>query len=198
MKNQNTEKVSAILSDEKIIELYWERDERAISATDAKYKSFLLTIAYNIIHDDLDCEECLNDTYLGAWNSMPPSKPAVLPAFLSVIMRRHAINRYNANMRKKRVPSEMTDSLSEMEDVISHSQTLEDEMAALELANILNSFVRSLSSRQRYIFIGRYYFAEPIDSIANDLGVSKSTVNKEIATIKTALKENLEREGYVL
>ena len=88
MKLQDKKTVRAPISDGEIIELYWQRDERAIEETDLKYRNFLYTVAYNIVRDTLDCEECLNDTYIGAWNSMPPSRPDVLKAFLTVIMRR--------------------------------------------------------------------------------------------------------------
>ena len=97
-----------ILSDEEIIALYWDRDESAIAQTDIKYKKFLLSVAYNIVFDDQDCEECLNDTYIDAWNSMPPSKPALLQAFLATIMRRTAIDRYKSRKRQKRIASELT------------------------------------------------------------------------------------------
>lgn len=198
MKNSNMELSKKPVSDADIVELYWQRNERAIKETDIKYKNFLMSIAYRIIRDELDCEECLNDTYLGAWNAMPPTRPSILPAFLSTIMRRCAVNRYNAAARKKRIPSEMTESLSELEGCITDAPSLEDDIAASELGIVLNRFVRSLAQRQKFIFIGRYYYAESIDTIASELGVSKSTVNKEIAAIKAALKETLEREGYTL
>ena len=86
----------AAMSDEQIVELYWRRDERAIRETDRKYQHFLLTVAHNILRDAQDCEECLNDTYLGAWNAIPPARPKVLQAFLATIMRRTAIDRYKA------------------------------------------------------------------------------------------------------
>ena len=88
------------MKDEKIIELFFARDEKAIEETDLKYKKYLLSVAYNIVHDRRDSEECLNDTYLGAWNAMPPSKPSVLKAFLTTIMRRISIKRYHSNLRK--------------------------------------------------------------------------------------------------
>lgn len=198
MKKTTAELSKKIASDEEIVELYWQRNERAIKETDIKYKNMLMSIAYRIIRDELDCEECLNDTYLGAWNSMPPTRPSVLPAFLSTIMRRCAVNRYNAAVRKKRIPSEMTESLSELEGCITDTPAPEDDTAAVELGVVINSFVRSLEKRQRYIFIGRYYFAESIDTIASELGISRSMVNKEIAAIKEALKKKLESEGYVL
>ena len=185
-----------ILSDEEIIALYWDRDEQAISRTDEKYKKFLLSVAFNIVFDDQDCEECLNDTYIDAWNSMPPSKPALLQAFLATIMRRTAIDRYKSRKRQKRIASELTVSLSELEEIIADERDSSAETD--ELARLLSDFVRSLSDRRMYIFMSRYYFARPIGEIASLLCCSESTVNKEIAAIKRELKEKLMKEGYTL
>lgn len=185
-----------ILSDEEIIALYWDRDEQAISRTDEKYKKFLLSVAFNIVFDDQDCEECLNDTYIDAWNSMPPSKPALLQAFLATIMRRTAIDRYKSRKRQKRIASELTVSLSELEEIIADEGDSSAETD--ELARLLSDFVRSLSDRRMYIFMSRYYFARPIGEMASLLCCSESTVNKEIAAIKRELKEKLMKEGYTL
>ena len=187
-----------IMSDEQIVKLYWQRDEQAIRETDIKYKSFLITIAYNVVHDINDSEECLNDTYIGAWNSIPPSKPISLQAFLATIMRRTAIDCYKAKNRQKRVASELSVSLSEVEDFIADNSDMYCEIDAKELGRVISDFVRSLSERRMYIFMSRYYFARPITEITKRLGCSESTVNKEIAIIKRELKEKLEKEGYAL
>ena len=196
MELQNKQTAKVPMDDEKIVELYWERDEKAIEETDFKYKKYLLSIAYNVLHDRLDCEECLNDTYLGAWNAMPPSRPNVLKAFLTTIARRIAIKRYHSNVRQKVIPSEMTVSLSELEDFMADDGDVDSELDAERLGRVISGFVRSLSERRQFIFMSRYYVADPIDTIAGDLGVSRSTVNKEIAAIKRGLKEKLESEGY--
>lgn len=184
------------ISDEKIIELYWSRDEKAIEETDLKYKKYLFSIAHNIIADRLDCEECLNDTYLGAWNAMPPSRPQVLKAFLTTIARRIAIKRYHGNLRKNKIPSEMTVSLSELEDFLANDDDVDADFDAERLGRIISEFVRSLSERRQFIFMSRYYLADPIDTIASDLSLSRSMVNKELAAIRSALKEKLESERY--
>ena len=185
-----------ILSDEEIIALYWDRDEQAISRTDEKYKKFLLSVAFNIVFDDQDCEECLNDTYIDAWNSIPPSKPALLQAFLATIMRRTAIDRYKSRKRQKRIASELTVSLSELEEIIADES--DNSAQTDELARLFSDFVRSLPDRRMYIFMSRYYFARPIGEISSLLCCSESTVNKEIAAIKRELKEKLMKEGYTL
>ena len=107
------------LEDNEIIELFWSRNESAIDETDIKYGKYLLAIAFNILNDTLDSEECLNDTYLSVWNSIPPTRPNILRAFLTTVMRRVAVNRYHSNSKKSAVPSEMTHSLSEMEYFLS-------------------------------------------------------------------------------
>lgn len=191
-------KQAATMSDEQIVALYWQRDEQAIRQTDIKYKKFLLSVAYNIVHDVCDSEECLNDTYIGAWNAIPPARPTLLQAFLATIMRRTAIDCYKARKRQKRVASELTVSLSEVEDFISVDDDMYSQTDAKELGRVISNFVRTLSERRMYIFMSRYYIARPIKEIARLLGCSESTVNKEIALIKRGLREKLEKEGYVL
>ena len=188
-------KSKSTMSDEQIVELYWQRNEQAIKETDIKYKSFLLSVAYNIVGDTRDSEECLNDTYISAWNAMPPARPTLLQAFLATIMRRTAIDRYKARKRQKRVASELTVSLSEVEEFIADDDGY-SEVNAKELGRVISDFVRALPDRRMYIFMSRYYFARPIKEIARLLKCSESTVNKEIAAIKRDLKEKLEKEGY--
>ena len=196
MELQNAQR--AIMSDEKIIELYFKRDEQAIAQTDIKYRNFLLSIAYNIVHDTCDCEECLNDTYEDTWNSIPPARPSLLQAFLAAIMRRTAIDLYKTKTRQKRISSEFTVSLSEIEDFISSRDDTFSSVDANELGRVISDFVRSLSERKMYIFMSRYYIFRPINEIAKLLGCSESTVNKEIASIKKQLKEKLKEEGYTV
>ncbi|MBQ1206739.1 MAG: sigma-70 family RNA polymerase sigma factor [Clostridia bacterium] len=184
------------LDDESIIELYWQRDEKAIEETDIKYRKYLFSVAYNLLYERLDCEECLNDTYLGAWNAIPPTRPNALKAFLTVIVRRIAIKRYRRNLKKSNVPSELTVSLSELEDIVVGDEDIASDFDADRLGRVISDFVRSLSERRQFIFVARYYAAEPIDSIANNLKLSRSMINKELAAIRTALKEKLESEGY--
>lgn len=186
--------VTLPLSDDKIIALYWARDEKAITETDRKYKNYLYSVARNIVHNAPDCEECLSDTYLSAWNAMPPTMPKVLKAFLTAITRRIAINRYHKNQRH----SEMTVALSELEGILSDSEDVSAQIDARELGRVISEFLRSLPQRRRFIFISRYYMAEPIDAIAKQAQLSRSMVNKELAAIRKALKEKLESEGYDL
>lgn len=193
MKFQSRQTV--IMSDEQIIELYWQRNEQAIKETDVKYKKFLLSVAYNIVRNTYDSEECLNDTYIGVWNAIPPARPTLLQAFLATIMRRTAVDCYKKRNRQKRVRSELTVSLFELENVISDNDVY-SEIDAKELGRVISDFVRSLPERRMYIFMSRYYFARSIREIAKLLRCSESTINKEIASIKSDMREKFEREGY--
>ena len=190
-------KANSVMSDEKIVNLYWQRDEQAIKETDIKYKKFLLSVAMNIVHDMCDSEECLNDTYIGTWNAIPPARPVALQAFLGSIMRRTAIDRFRANKRQKRIASEFTVSLSEIEDFIADDGDMTAEIETKELAKTISNFVRSLPDRQMFIFVSRYYIADPISTISKELGCSVSTVKREIEAIKIGLKKHLESEGYL-
>ena len=194
MELQRNQSNKSAISDESIIALYWNRDESAIEETDLKYKNYLYSVAYNIVHGSLDCEECLNDTYLATWNAIPPSKPNVLKAFLTAITRRIAINHFHSNMRH----SEMTVALSELEDFLTDGESVDSQFDAIELGRVISDFVRLLPERRRFIFMSRYYAAEPIDTIAKELDLSRSMVNKELAAIRKALKEKLASEGYFL
>lgn len=198
MELQKRPAVKTPLSDEQIIALYFARDERAIEETDFKYKKYLFSVAYNVLYDPACCEECVNDTYLGAWNEIPPTRPRVFKAFLAVIARRCALKRYRSANQVGAIPSEMTLSLSELEGVVTDGEDTERAFDARELGRVLSDFVRALPERKQFIFIGRYYMAQPIDKIAKDLSRSRSSVNKELAAIRAALKEKLESEGYTI
>ena len=186
------------LPDEAIVTLYWNRDETAIEETDFKYKNYLFSVIRNLLNDPMDCEECLNDTYLGTWNAIPPTKPAVLKAFLTTVARRAAIKRYHKARKKTAIPSELTVSLSELEEFLSDGGEAESDLDAAALGKVISEFLYSLDKRKRYIFMSRYYVAAPIERIARELNVSRSTVNKELAAIRKSLKEKLESEGYRL
>ena len=188
------QRVNMPLSDDEIIALYWAREEKAITETDVKYKNYLFSVARNILQAQPDCEECLNDTYLAAWKAMPPAMPKVLKAFLTTIIRRIAINLYHKNQRH----SEMTVALGELEGILSDSEDAGAQLDAKELGKIISDFLRSLSQRRRFIFISRYYMAEPITAIAKQVQLSSSMVNKELAVTRRALRKILESEGYQL
>ncbi len=193
---QNTTSVSIEnLSDEAIIELFWQRQEKAIQATDQKYGKYLFTIAYNIVKNNMDCEECLNDTYLGTWNSIPPKRPTVFQSFISKIMRTQALIRFRRNAADKRIPSEMVSSLEELDECMAYSPSVEEEYIVGELSRVLNIYLHSLTDRQAFIFICRYYYSDNAEHIGFMLGISKNTVFRELLAIRQGLKECLEKEG---
>lgn len=193
----NTEnQKSTVLSDEKIVDMYLKRDENAIFHSDLKYGKYLFSVSYNILHDKLDSEECVNDTYLGAWNSIPPNKPQSLRAFLLTIVRRISINKYHKSTKKSSIPTDMTVSLSELEDFVSCDDSVESYFDAKRLGEVISEFVRNLPPRRQYIFMSRYYVADSIETIAKELNLSRAMIKKELATIRAALRETLEREGY--
>ncbi len=189
------EEPKTILADEQIVELYWQRDEKAISHTDTKYGQYLFRIAYNILHDRLDCEECQNDTYNGIWNAIPPTRPTVFPAFITQIMRNIATERYKYKMSKKRVPTELTVSIEELNDALRSDESVESEVQAEEVGKMISDYVRTLTKRQRFIFMGRFYIADTVESIAEELEISVPTVYRELDKIKQGLKVYLERNG---
>ncbi len=196
MKKTDTPDTRPLLEDQKIIDLYWQREESAITETDRKYGKYLMTIAYNILHNDPDSEECLNDTYLGTWNAIPPAKPTLFQVFLSKIMRNTAVVRYKKNHAQSRVPSEMTVSLDELEQYIPYEPSAEDDYDVYRLSRLLSDYLRKMSEKRAFIFICRYYCADRISDIAAMLHVSESTVYRELDEIKKGLREILIKEGY--
>ena len=195
-QNEQYKKGGAGIADEKIVELYWARDERAIKETDVKYGKYLFTIAYNILHDRLDCEECVNDTYLGTWNSIPPARPTVFHVFLSRITRNISINRYKKEHAAKRIPGELLVSLEELEESAPLPSMEEDDEAVRLLSRIFNEFVATLSQREEFVFVCRYYYSDRVDTIAKMLEVDTRTVYRDLEKIKSGLREKLESEGY--
>lgn len=184
-----------ILSDDEIIALYWARNENAIKHTDDKYRAYLLKIANNILKDMQDSEECLNDTYLAAWNTIPPERPYLLKAFLAAIIRNQSLMVDRRQKAQKRAAMSQAVSLSELEDVLADVRETDDVHM---LAMVIESYIASLDKDQRYIFLGRYYFGKSIDDIASEMGVSRSKVSKQIAYIKQTLREKLQEEGIGL
>lgn len=188
----------ALLSDDEIVELYWKRKEKAIKETERKYSQFLFKIAYNILYDRSDCEECQNDTYIGIWNAIPPTRPVVFRAFIAQIMRNIAINKYKEKTRKKHIPSEFTASFEELYDSLSSTETIEEKLEAEEVGRIISEYVRGLSKQQQYIFVGRFYMADTVENIAKELGVTPSSIYKAIDRIKKGLKCSLQGKGVYL
>lgn len=186
------------MKDEEIVSLFWTRNEDAIRETAQKYGGYLTKIAYNILSDLQDSEECVNDTYLKTWNSIPHNRPNVLSCFLGRITRSLAVDLYRKNHAKKRYASEFSLSLSELGDTFSDGKTPEQELYADALHGAINAFLHQLSPTARNIFIGRYYFFDPISRIAAYCGVAEGTVKSSLHRSRQALKEYLIKGGFEL
>lgn len=196
MKSKDKTTRNQHLSDDEIIDLYWDREERAITETDQKYGHYLFTVAYNIVHDRLDCEECLNDTYLGTWNRIPPQRPDIFQVFLSRIMRNTAVDKYRERIAAKRVPSELTASLSELDEAIPYDESLNEEIFVKEAIKVLNTYLLELPDKERFVFVCRYYYADSIPQISKMMQVSERTIFRMLAETRNKLKNKLEEAGF--
>lgn len=186
------------MEDEKIVALYWSRDEKAIEATQTKYDRYLYKIAHNILCDREDSLESVNDTYMKAWTSMPPNKPSVLSTYLGKITRTISIDMVRWRLRKKRKASEYVISLSELSDCVSGGDTTMEEVQMHLLGKAINDYVRSLSSEARDVFVGRYYFMDSLNDVAAYHGMSISKVKSMLFRTRKGLKEHLIKEGFVV
>ena len=153
---------SSPLEDEEIIELYWQRKENAILETDNKYGEVVFRIAYNILNDKCDSEECQNDTYLDVWNAIPPTRPRALLAFIAKIARRVSIDLYRKRSNKKAIPSEFKIAIEELEYCLQSEGNIYENLDVKSLSKLINTYLRTLTERQRYIFVGRFYFSNYI------------------------------------
>lgn len=183
------------MDDQAIIELFWHRSENAISETAAKYGNYCYCIAYNVLSNHEDSEECVNDTYYKVWESIPPTRPGVFSAFIGKITRHIAINRYGYLTAEKRGGSQVPLALEELIDCLpdrnSPAKLVEDK----ELSNLINDFLRQLSSESRKIFLQRYWSLMPIKEIAAKYGLTESKVKMSLMRTRRKFKNFLEKEG---
>ena len=187
-------KIKRELHDEEIIELYFDRDERAISETDRKYGSYLCTLGMNILDNKQDTEECVNDTYIKTWDSIPPNHPQIFKAFVSKIMRNLSLDRLEYYKAQKRIPKNVIDSLSDYGNV-SFSHTDDKEYESYLIGKVINRYLEAASDRKVYIFMSKYFFFMPTAEIAKKLGCSRSSIERELSEIRDELKKALENEG---
>ena len=186
------------MKDEQIVSLYWDRNEDAIAHTQRKYGVYLWKISHNILSDGEDSHECVNDTYLKAWNSMPPHRPSVLSTYLGKITRQLSIDVFRRKRSAKRVPSEYALSLDELGDTFSRGDTPEQELDARLLDEAVERFIRSLSADARNAFVGRYYFFDSVSEVARYCGMTESGVKSLLYRTRQNLKAHLEKEGFVV
>lgn len=185
------------MEDSKIVEMYWDRNEAAISETQEKYGKYLTKIAYNILADFEDSKESVSDTYLRAWNSMPPNRPVVLSAYLGKITRRISIDILRKKSTKKRSDSQYTLSLDELYECSSADGNPEKEIDAKILTISINDWLASLPNESRNIFVCRYFHFDSISDIAKHTGSSESKIKSSLHRARLSLKAYLEKEELI-
>lgn len=186
------------MEDSEIIGLYWRRAEQAISATEEKYGGYCAAIAGRILGDPEDAKECVNDTWLSAWNSIPPQRPEKLSVYLGRLTRNLSLNRAKARSAQKRGGGQRELALAELEECVPDPKGVEAAAEERELTEALNSFLRAQSLPRRNIFLRRYWYLVPIRELAGEYGMSQSAMTSLLFRMRGQLKRFLEQEGIVL
>ena len=182
------------MEDAQIVDLYWQRSEDAIARTAEKYGRYCHTVAYNVLGSDADAEECVNDTYLAAWNSMPDNRPTRLGAYLGRIARNFALTRWQERRAQKRGGGEAAAVWEELADCLTSPDTPEGQAEARELSEGVSRFLRSLPETERAVFLGRYWYFLPVDVLAERFGFSRSKTAGMLHRTRKKLRRALERE----
>lgn len=182
------------MEDSAIIELYWARDEAAITHTDQKFGPFCRRLAFNILSDREDSEECVNDTWHRAWDTMPPQRPNSLRAYLGRIVRNLSVSRLRQRTAQKRGGG-LEIMLSELEDCLPSSVGVEQTLEARELSEQINRWLRSLPQDDRVMFIRRYWYGDAVNELAREWDLLPNQLAKRMLRLRLSLKTHLEREG---
>ena len=177
------------MEDERIVALFFERSELAIRALDDKYGALCRAVAFNMLADAQDAEECVSDAYLGAWNAIPPARPDPLRAYIIKIVRNLSVKAYRTKWAVKR--SGYTVALEELDECIADKKTVEDTVEAAELGGIIERFLDTLSAKERVIFMRRYAFADSYAEIAERVGVSEKNVSVRLSVTRQKLRQFL-------
>lgn len=183
------------MEDSKIIDLFFERSEQAITELSKKYGAVCRRVAGNILRNELDAEECVNDAYLGAWNAIPPNRPELLLPYICRIVRNLSITRYHANTAVKR-NSFYDAALDELEECIPSSASVEAEMDARELSALLDRFLETLDRENRLLFVRRYWYSDPVSEIGAAFHMRGNSVSARLSRMRRRLRRFLEEEGY--
>ncbi len=186
------------MDDEMIVELFFERNEQAITQTDLKYGALCRRIAFNILRIREDADECVNDTYLAAWDRIPPERPRSLRAFLGKMVRNIAISRLRKNTAQKRHGQQAEILLSELDDCVPDTVDVEDVADSAELSLLISRWLDSLSKQDRVLFIRRYWFGDSITRLAFQSGRFPNTVSQRLYQLRQKLKDYLMKEGVEL
>lgn len=185
------------MEDKEIVTLYWQRDSRAISETDAKYGALCRSIAYRICQSREDSEECVNDTWFSAWSSMPDKRPEALSPYLGRITRNHALSRVQSHTRIKRGGNEAAICLDELEGCIASGGDVAAEIELKELESAIKRFIAALKPEERRIFLARYWYIMPTAEIAKRLGIGHSKVKTSLFRTRQKLREYLIKEDLL-
>lgn len=185
------------MDDNQIVALFYARSEQAIVELSNKYGKLCISIAQNILNDTLDAEECVNDAYLGAWNTIPPQKPNPLSTYICRIVRNLSIAKYHANSAQKR-NSHYDVALDELENCLSSPATVESALSARELPRLLDRFLDSLDVHTRVIFVRRYWYGDSIQDIAAKCRLRSNSVSVKLSRTRDKLRKFLSKEGYIL
>lgn len=186
------------MNDTQIIDLYWTRSERAIEESDGKYGHYCHTIAYNILSNDEDSEECVSDTWLRAWNAMPPQRPSRLKAFFGKITRNLSLDCFDRRHAEKRGAGQTEAALEELQDCLPARGGEEQVIERMVLTETLNRFLKELKPEARNIFLRRYWYMSSVGEIARDFHISESKVKMTLHRTRGKLKDILEKEGALL
>ncbi len=184
------------MEDNRIVDLYWQRNESAINETATKYGKYLHSISFHILSNDEDAEECVNDTYNDAWQSMPPHRPSILSTFLGKITRRISIDLWRKHSADKRGGGEVALALDELDECVSGNSNVENEIERQELQQKLNAFLMGLPRLERQVFMCRYWYMDSVSDIAKQFDFSESKVKSMLFRTRNKLRTMLEKEGY--
>lgn len=185
------------MEDQKIVALFWQRDQQALRQTQTRYGAYLMKVAVNVLGDPEDSRECVNDAYLAAWEAIPPHRPGDLRAFLSKLTRRIAIDRLRKNRSAKRGGGEYDASLEELGECIPGGVSPQQLLEGKELARAVAAFLLTRSETARNAFLCRYFYMDPIQEVARSCGLTESNTKVLLHRTRKALGEYLQKEGYL-
>lgn len=186
------------MDDNKIIDLYWARSQQAIAESEQKYGAYCRTVARNILDREEDAEECVNDTWLRAWNTIPPQRPTFLQAFFGKLTRNLSLDRWRRDRAQKRGGSQVALALDELEDCLAARDRVDETLNAQITARLISDFVRQLPQSDRLLFVRRYWYLDDIQTLAKTTGMGQSKVKSRLHRIRLRLKTELEKEGVAV
>ena len=185
------------MEDRQIVDLYWQRSSEAIVQSQQKYGAYCYAVSHSILQNREDAQECVNDTWLQAWNAIPPQRPVCLSAFLAKITRNLSFNRWNSRSAEKRGGGELPLVLEELAECVAAPSDVEQEYNARELEQAVSHFLRGLPAREANVFLRRCFFTEPLPDIARRYGLSENHVSVLLSRTRKKLRNFLAKEGFL-